>query len=164
MNDSAIGHRPLEHDREHREGAFPSGDASTTVAEPVVAPRPWVMPVALVLAAVALGLTIWNASRFIEGPPAPPVPTPVETKQALYLGVMKLEAYRRVHGDAPDTMMDAGLTAGSGYTYSRVERGHYVLTFADRTAHQTYDSSTPLSSAFGSAKDMFALGTNGDAE
>src|SRR5262245_453878 len=163
MNDSAIGHRPLEHDREHREGAYPIGE-NTTVAQPAEAPRAWVMPLALVLAAAALGLTIWNASRFIEGFPAPPVPTPVEAKQALYLGVMKLEAYRRVHGDAPDAMMDAGLFAGSGYTYTRVDRGHYVLTFEDRSAHQTYDSSTPLSSAFGPAREMFALGNDEDAE
>ena len=129
-----------------------------------VPPKRWVVPLALGLAALALGLTVWNTARFVQGPPVPPAPTPVEAKQALYLGGMKIEAYRRVHGVAPDTMMDAGLAAGSGYGYTRVDSTHYVLTFENRTAHQTYDSSTPLSSAFGSAKDMFALGTNGDAE
>ena len=86
------------------------------------------------------------------------------TKQALYLGVMKIEAYRRVHGVAPDTMMEAGLAAGSGYGYTRVDSAHYVLVFEDRTARQTYDSSTPIRNAFGPPKEMFALGAKGGTE
>jgi hypothetical protein len=133
-------------------------------AAPEAPPKAWIMPLALLLAAGAAALTVWNVTRIIHGPPAPPVPTPVAAKQALYLGVMKLEAFRRVHGAAPDTMMEAGLAAGSGYVYTRVDAGHYVLAFEDRSARQTYDSTTPMAAAFGPAKEMFALGTNGDAE
>jgi len=127
-------------------------------------PKRWVVPLALGLAALALGLTVWNTARFVQGPPVPPAPTPVEAKQALYLGVMKIEAYRRVHGVAPDTMMDAGLAAGSGYGYTRVDSTHYVLVFEDRSARQTYDSSTPIRTAFGTPKEMFALRAKGDTE
>jgi hypothetical protein len=165
--------RPLEHDPENTEDSYLISEHGRTVAAPPASanlapgeapPKRWAMPLALALAAVALGLTVWNASRFIQGPPVPPVPTPVEAKQALYLGVMKLEAYRRTHGITPETMMDAGLAAGSGYTYTRVDPAHYVLTFEDRTAHQTYDSATPPRSAFGPAKEMFAVGPKGDSE
>jgi len=165
-------HRPLEHDPEHPEDAYLIGEHGNTVAAPPGtapetpsdAPRPWVVPTALTLAAAALALTVWNTMRFMQGPPVPPVPTPVETKQALYLGVMKLDAYRRIHGITPETMMDAGLAAGSGYTYTRVDGRHYVLTFEDRTARQIYDSATPLREAFGSPKEMFTLSPKGDTE
>ena len=150
-------HRPLQHDPENPEGAY-------LMEAPADAPRPWVVPTALTLAAAALALTVWNTMRFMQGPPVPPVPTPVETKQALYLGVMKLDAYRRMHGVTPETMMDAGLAAGSGYTYTRVDGRHYVLTFEDRTARQIYDSATPLREAFGSPKEMFTLSPKGDTE
>jgi|RhiMethySRZTD1v2_1073278.scaffolds.fasta_scaffold79878_4 hypothetical protein len=140
------------------------GENGATVSAPPGTPKTWVMPVALLLAAAALGLTVWNATRFLQGPPVPPVPTPVEAKQALYLGVMKIDAYRRVHGATPDTMMDAGLAAGSGYSYMRVDSGHYVLVFEDRTARQTYDSTTPIRNAFGPPKEMFALRAPGDSE
>ncbi|HJQ97469.1 MAG TPA: hypothetical protein VJ826_04090 [Candidatus Polarisedimenticolaceae bacterium] len=165
--------RPLEHDPENPDDAFLIGEGGKTVAAPPgmangapgeAPPKKWVMPVALLLAAGALVLTVWNATRFMQGPPVPPVPTPVEAKQALYLGVMKIDAYRRGHGVTPDTMMDAGLAAGSGYSYTRVDSSHYVLAFEDRTARQTYDSTTPISSAFGPPKEMFTLGAKGDTE
>jgi hypothetical protein len=165
--------RPLVRDAENPDDSYLIGENGKTVAAPPgsaqgapgeAPPKRWVMPLALLLAAGALALTVWNASRFIQGPPVPPVPTPVEAKQALYLGVMKLEAYRRIHGVTPETMMDAGLAAGSGYAYTRVDSSHYVLAFEDRTARQTYDSSTPLATAFGPAKEMFAVGPRGETE
>jgi hypothetical protein len=164
--------RPLRHDPEASDDAYLIGENGATVAAPPgsQATRPgesarrWVLFTSIALTVLAVGLTIWNTSRYVKGPPVPPVPTPVEAKQALYLGVMKIEAYRRVHGVTPDTMMEAGLAAGSGYTYTRVDPAHYVLVFEDRAAHQTYDSSLPIGSAFGPAREMFAVGSSGGTD
>jgi hypothetical protein len=165
--------RPLAHDPENPDDAYLIGEGGKTVAGPPGAdkhspgrgsPRSWVLPVSILLVVLAAGLTIWNASRFIKGPPPPPEPTPVEAKQALYLGVMKIESYRRSHGVTPDTMMESGLAAGSGYTYTRVDSAHYVLVFENGAARQTYDSSIPIKGTFGSPKEMLSMGTPGGIE
>jgi hypothetical protein len=118
----------------------------------------WAKPAAFVLVALFVVLTCWNVVRFVQGPPLPPKPSPFQSKQALYLGVMKLDAYRRVHGVVPDSLKDAGLPEAEGYTYERVNPTRYVLTFRNGGSKLEYDSSEPKEQFFGSPKDMLNMG------
>jgi len=120
--------------------------------------RRWAKPAAFGLVALFVVLSIWNAVYFIQGPPQPPKPTPFQAKQALYLGVMKLDAYRRVHGVVPDSLTEAGLPAAEGYAYERVNPTRYVLSFRNGGAKLEYDSSEPKERFFGSPKDMLSMG------
>lgn len=119
--------------------------------------KPWVKPAAIALAALCIGLTIWNLSRVAAGPPAPPPPSPFQVKQALYLGVMKIEAYRRVHGVTPDTLEASGLS-NPPYAYTRLGSTEYALGFEAEGSRLEYDSSIAVEQFFGSPKDMLAMG------
>lgn len=119
--------------------------------------RPWVLPLAVGLLVVAVGLTGWNLARLMQDPPAPPAPTAVEMKRALYLGVLRIEAYRKMHGVIPTTVAEVGLANGSGYVYDRVDPARYVLSFESRGARQEYDSTVPVAAFFGTAREMLSL-------
>ena len=121
-------------------------------------PRPWVKPAAAVLAVLFVGLTVWNLSRVMSGPPPPPKPTPFQIKQALYLGVMRVEAYEKVHGVTPETLSDAGLPDGVGYTYMRLDSTHYVLSYSDVGPKLEYSSSDPKDAFFGTPQEMLSMG------
>ena len=124
----------------------------------VSGPKPWVMPAALVLSALFVVLTISNLSRVIQGPPPPPKLSPFQVKQALYLGVMKIDAYRRVNGVTPETLRDAGLPESGPYSYRRVDPARYVIAFLGNGPKLEYDSSDPKESFFGSPKELLTMG------
>jgi hypothetical protein len=122
-------------------------------------PDRWVKPAAFGLLALCAALTFWNMSRFLQPPPPPPKPTPFQAKQALYLGVMKIDAYRRVHGGiTPDTLAEVGLPAEGGYAYNRVTPTRYVLSFEVSGSKAEYDSNEPKERYFGSPQDMLTIG------
>jgi hypothetical protein len=118
----------------------------------------WVKPAAYGLAALAVVLTVWNVARLAQGPPAPPKPTPHQSKQALYMGVMKIDAYRRVHGVTPDTLADAGIAEAGVYAYSRLSPTRYVLSFRTGGSKIEYDSNESKEGFFGSPQDMLTMG------
>lgn len=166
---------PLHHDPESPDDAFLIGENGATVHAPDLAdgaegavdgeaPRRWVKPAALLLAAAAIGLTAWNLSRLVQGPPPPPKPTAFQSKQALYLGVMKIEAYRRTHGVTPDTLIAVGIADGSGYNYRRLDPGRYALSFQGNGTPVEYDSMVPMQQFFGTPAEMLSTGARGDAE
>jgi hypothetical protein len=120
--------------------------------------RQWVKPAAFGLMALFVVMTVWNLSHFLQGPPAPPKPTPFQSKQALYLGVMRIDAYRRVNGVTPDTLSEAGLPENGAYAYNRVSPTRYVLSFRNGGAKLEYDSNEPKDQFFGSPHDMLTMG------
>jgi len=119
--------------------------------------KAWVQPAAVILAVVCIALTVWNLSRLVAGPPAPPKPSAFQIKQALYLGVMKIEAYRRAHGETPGTIENAGLS-NPPYAYNRLSRTEYSLGFEAAGSRLDYDSSVPKAQFFGSPQDMLKMG------
>ena len=118
----------------------------------------WLKPVAVASVAICAVLTVWNVTRLSEGPPPPPKPTPFQSKQALYLGVMKVDAFRRVHGVTPETLAEVGLPEDGSYAYKRVNPTRYVLSFSGNGAKIEYDSTAPKDQFFGSPKDMLTIG------
>jgi len=122
------------------------------------APRAWVRPAAAALGLAFVALTAWNLSRVAQGPARPPKPSAFQVKQALYLGVMKVEAFRRVHGVAPDALAEAGVPGDVGYEYQRVDPMHYVLTFRADGAKVDYDSAIGVERFIGSPKEMLTIG------
>lgn len=122
------------------------------------AAKQWMKPAAIGLVVLFVVLSIWNAVHFMQGPPEPPKPKPFQAKQALYLGVMKLDAYRRVHGVLPDSLAEAGLPVAEGYAYQRVNPTRYVLSFRNGGAKLEYDSSDSKENFFGSPKDVLNMG------
>ena len=127
-------------------------------ADEAEAPRAWVRPAAAGLGLLFVVLTAWNLSRAARGPARPPQPTAFQVKQALYLGVMKVEAYRRVHGAAPEALSEAGLPGDAGYEYQRIGPTHYVLTFRADGSKVDYDSAIGVERFFGSPKDILKIG------
>ena len=121
-------------------------------------PSRWAKPAAFVLCALFVVLTAWNVSRSLQGYPVPPKPSPFQSKQALYLGVMKIDAYRRVNGVVPDSLAEAGLPEADVYAYQRVNPTRYVLSFGSGGSKLEYDSSEPKEKFFGSPKDMLTMG------
>jgi hypothetical protein len=121
------------------------------------APKRWVMPVAVLSSVLCVGLTVWNVSRLIAGPPKPPAPSTFQVKQALYMGVMKVESYRRSHGVTPENLQDTDLPAPP-YTYHRVNPTAYTLALASNGTTLEYDSGIPMDKFFGSPKDMLTAG------
>lgn len=123
-------------------------------------PKSWVKPLAAVLMLAFVGLTAWNIVRLTHPESEIPKPTPYQLKQALYLGVMRIEAYRKTHdGAAPDTPGQAGLPDDAGYVYKRTGSTSYHVEFVhgnDPTFQ--YDSTTPVDAYFGSPKSMLAMG------
>lgn len=118
----------------------------------------WVKPSAYGLSVLALVLTAWNLIRLAQGPVLPPAPTPFQSKQALYMGVMKIDAYRRMHGVTPDTLAEAGIADDGAYGYSRVSPTRYVLSFRNGGTKVEYDSNEPKENFFGSPQDMLTMG------
>lgn len=121
-------------------------------------PRPWVMPAAFVLSALFVGLTVWNVSRLVSGPAPAPKPSPFQVKQALYLGVMRVDAYKRVHGVTPESLLDVGLSDTAGYSYVRIDPTRYVLSFRVDGPKLEYDSNEAKEKVFGKPGQMLTLG------
>jgi hypothetical protein len=121
-------------------------------------PSRWLKPAAFILVGLFVVLTIWNLGRLAQGPPLPPKPTAFQSKQALYLGVMKIDAYRRMHGVVPDSLTEAGIDGSGGYEFKRVSPTRYVLSFRNRGLKVEYDSIEPKERFFGSPKDMLTMG------
>jgi hypothetical protein len=71
---------------------------------------------------------------------------------------MKIDAFRRVHGVVPDSLVEAGLPVAEGYAYERMSPTRYVLSFHNGGAKLAYDSSEAKESFFGSPKDMLTMG------
>lgn len=120
-------------------------------------PRPWVKPVAAALGAACVLLTVWNLARAISGPSAPPKPTPFQLKQALYLGVMKVEAYRKVHGVTPETLREAGVPEPP-YAYRRAGPTQYVLSIQADGPRLEYDSMISTDRFFGPPQTILSMG------
>jgi len=119
--------------------------------------KKWVMPVAFVLSLVCVGLTVWNLSRVLSSPP-PLKPSPFQVKQALYLGVMRVDAYRRVHGVTPETLLDVGLSDTAGYGYVRIDSQRYVLSFRVDGPKLEYDSNESKGTVFGRPGEILSMG------
>ena len=123
-------------------------------------PKPWVQPVGAVLGALFVVMTIWNLSRLLGDPPPPPKPSAFQFKQALYLGVMKIDAYRRVHGVTPNSLAEAGLVDTDGYGYRRIDPLHYVVSFHGDGPALEYDSNQPKDRFFGSPQEILTMGAS----
>ena len=134
-------------------------ELSVALGRKVEKPKSWVKPSAAVLGVLFLGLTAWNVFHFTHPTLGLPTPTPFQIKQALYLGALRVEAYRKVHGVVPDTLSQAGLPEDAGYTYKRAGAGHYRLSFERGGPGVQYDDATmTLDAYFGSPKTMLAMG------
>lgn len=161
----AIIPEPEEHDPEAPNNAYVIGEHGNTVQAPDASgassaedgPKPWVKPMAIALVVLCAGLTFWNLTRAVSGPPAPPKPSAFQVKQALYLGVMRLEAFRRVHGVTPDSLTDAGLQ-NPPYGYMRLSSTQYVVSIQLPGSSLEYDSSTPMQRFFGTPQEMLSIG------
>ena len=79
-------------------------------------------------------------------------------KQTLYLGVMRVDQYRRERGVTPESLRDAGLPPGAGYAYQRIDPWHYVLAFENGGAKLEYDSAVPREKFFGSPREVLSMG------
>ena len=112
----------------------------------------WVKPLAVLCALAFVALTVWNISRFAQGPPAPPAPSAFQMKQALYMGAIKVEAYRREHGVTPEALQDAGLA--SPYSYTRINPNTYVVAIDLHGSKLEYDSTVSLEKFFGTPQEM----------
>ena len=121
-------------------------------------PPPVVKILAAALGFLCVGLTVWNLARFASGPAALPQPSPFHVKQALYLGALKIEAFRKIHGTTPETLTDAGIPDQAGYAYRRIDATHYALSFAVGSSKAEYDSGVSLERAFGTPREMLATG------
>jgi hypothetical protein len=121
-------------------------------------PKAWVRPISIGLGVVFVGMTVWNLSRLLGGPPPPPTPTPFQNKQALYLGVMKIDAYWRVHGVTPTSLAEAGVPEEGGYSYSRIDPTRYALSFQGSGPKLEYDSNMSKKQFFGSPQDILSMG------
>ncbi len=143
-----------------RDGVDPARSTIiVTTGKPKKAAKPWVKPAAFALCAAFVGLTAWNVMRMTSGPAPLPPPTPFQVKQALYLGVAKVDMYRRAHGGVtPTTIEDMDLPQVS-YDYRRVDAGHYVLGFHARDGQtMQYDSNIPKETVFGSPQAILSMG------
>ena len=146
--------------------AYVIGEGGNTVKAPAgtaarksrAGPKPWAKPAAFLLGALFVVMTVWNLSHLLQGPPPPPKPSPFQVKQALYLGVMKVDAYRRVHGVAPDSLADLGLSETGPYAYQRIDSAHYVLSFHGNGPTLEYDSSDSKERFFGSPQEILTMG------
>jgi hypothetical protein len=121
-------------------------------------PKAWVRPIGIGLGVVFVGMTVWNLSRLLGGPPPTPTPSPFQVKQALYLGVMKIDTYRRLHGVTPGSLAEAGVSEDAGYGYRRIDPQHYVVSFQGNGPRLEYDSSMSKDRFFGSPRDILSMG------
>jgi hypothetical protein len=155
-------------DRDAVDDAYVIGEHGNTVQAPIVkapakskrGPKPWVRPLGIGLGVVFVALTAWNLSRLLGDPPPTPTPSPFQVKQALYLGVMKIDAYRRVHGVTPGSLAEAGLLGEGGYGYRRINPQRYVVSFQGNGPTLEYDSSIPKDRFFGSPQDILSMGAS----
>ena len=131
--------------------------AGTAARKLRAGPKRWAKPAAFLLGTLFVVMTVWNLSQFLQGPP-PPKPSPFQVKQALYLGVMKVDAYRRVHGVAPDSLADLGLSETGPYAYQRIDPAHYVLSFHGSGPTLEYDSNESKERFFGSPREILTMG------
>jgi hypothetical protein len=145
--------------------AYVIGEGGSSGPPPIIvttgtryASKWWVKPAAFALFAAFIALTTWNLSRVVKGPGAPPVPTPFELKQALYLGVMKIDAFRRVHGATPNTLTEAGLPDDGTYMYKRLDADHYTLSFRAHGPQFEYNSRDSKDTYFGSPQLILSMG------
>ena len=164
--------KALENDQEHDPAApndaYVIGDHGNTVKAPdgkageesQPGPKPWAKPVGAVLGVLFVLMTVWNLNRLLQDPPPPPTPSPLQVKQALYLGVMKIEAYRRIHGVTPSSLADAGLVDASGYDYTRIDVSHYVVSFEGNGSKLDYDSNQSKDRFFGSPQAILTMGAS----
>ncbi len=118
----------------------------------------WVGPLAYGSLALCALLTIWNIVRVAQGPPGLPIPAPAQIKQTLYMGVLRIDAYKRVHGVTPEKLSDAGLPDGVGFTYQRTDSAHYVLGFQNRGPKLEYSSKDSRDAFFGPAQSILPTG------
>ena len=121
-------------------------------------PKTWARPVAFLLGALFVVMTVWNLSHLLQGPPPPPKPSPFQVKQALYLGVMRIDAYRRVHGVTPGSLADVGLSETGAYGYRRIDPTRYVISFQGDGPKLEYDSNESKDGFFGSPKEILTMG------
>jgi len=161
-----------ESDPNHEDGApneaYVIGEHGRTVQKPdekaatesQPGPKPWVQPAAALLGALFVVMTMWNLSRLLGDPPPPPKPSEFQIKQALYLGVMKIDAYRRVHGVTPDSLAEAGLLEEGGYGYRRIDPLHYVVSFQGNGPKLEYDSNQSKDRFFGSPQEILTMGAS----
>jgi len=131
-----------------------------SAAEAQPGPKPWVRPVGALLGAVFVVMTVWNLSRLLGDPAPPPAPSPFQVKQALYLGVMKIDAYRRVHGVTPGSLAEAGVLETDGYAYRRLDPTRYVVSFQGNGPRLEYDSNLAKDRFFGSPQDILSMGAS----
>lgn len=156
----------VEPDPDAPDDAYTIGEHGNTVKAPDGsaasefdnAPKAWVKPLAAVLAIAFIGLTGWNVNRAVSGPPPVPPPNPTQVKQTLYMGVMRVEQFRREHAVTPESLRDAGLPLGAGYAYQRVDPWHYILGFESGGAKLEYDSAVPKDKFFGSPREVLSMG------
>lgn len=154
-----------EHDPGAVDDAWVIGEHRNTVQVLDVKPakkskrglKAWTQPLGIVLGVVFVGMTVWNLSRLLGHPPAP-TPSPFQVKQALYLGVMKIDAYQRVHGVTPSSLAEAGVSEDGGYGYRRIDPLHYVVSFQGNGTRVEYDSSISKDRFFGSPQEILSMG------
>jgi hypothetical protein len=135
----------------------PAGRAATKSRS---GPKRWAQAFGAVLGALFVLITAWNLSRLLGGPPPPPRPSAFQVKQALYLGVMKIDAYRRVHGVTPRSLAEAGLLETGGYGYQRIDPLRYVVSFQDNGPRLEYDSNISKDRFFGPPQDILTMGVS----
>jgi len=156
------------HDADSFNEAYVIGEHGNTVQALTVqaatksrpGPKPWAQPDGGALGALFVLLTIWNLSHLLGNPPPPPTPSAFQVKQALYLGVMKIDAYRRVHGVTPNSLAEAGLLETAGYGYQRIDSSHYVVSFQGNGPKLEYDSSQSKDRFFGSPQAILTMGAS----
>ena len=96
----------------------------------------------------------------VQDPAPPPKPSAFQVKQALYLGVMKIDAYRRIHGVTPSSLADVGIFDADGYGYTRIDLTHYVVSFQGNGPKLEYDSNQSKDRFFGSPQEILTMGAS----
>lgn len=146
--------------RERRPPAREKRPAPTFVAWDVPEKRSGLGPAVrlLALAVILVGGGYLLAHSLSEPPPLPgTVRDATDTKRTLYLGVLKIEAYRKVNGLYPFEIRAAGVDDRSGYRYERVSDERYRLSFHEADGRSmTFDSATPIVRFFGRPEEILA--------
>jgi hypothetical protein len=102
---------------------------------------------------VAFLIIIIGGAYLLVPPPPVAAPKPRDeaaTTKTLYLGVLKIEAYRKLNGMLPYEMEVANIRRKDGYSYERLDDRHYLLTFRESDGRtMSFDSHTPIERFFG---------------
>jgi hypothetical protein len=122
--------------------------------------KQWAKPVGAALGALFVAMTVWNLNRLLQNPPPLPKPSAFQIKQALYLSVMKIEAYRQIHGVTPSSLTDAGVFEAGAYEYTRIDLSHYVVSFQGDGPKLEYDSNQSKDRFFGSPQEILTMGVS----